>query len=108
MRDWKIGFVGLSESNIDKARHANRMRVLIVGEFFPWPAWGGGLMRLANSVEALSALGEADLFTLSPRDRELPLELPPEIRVNRLKVLYPRFLPCPLAGGVVAETRHSS
>lgn len=49
-------------------------------------------MRLANSVEALSALGDADLFTLTTRDRELPLELPPEIRVSRLKVVfYPKI-----------------
>ena len=54
-------------------------------------------MRLANSVEALSGLGDADLFTLSPRDRELPLELPPEIRAHRLKVaLYPGFPPVPV------------
>jgi glycosyltransferase involved in cell wall biosynthesis len=40
------------------------MRILVVGENFPWPANGGGLIRLANSVEALAGLGDVDLFTL--------------------------------------------
>ena len=51
------------------------MRILVVGENFPWPANGGGLIRLANTVEVLSGLGEVDLFTLcDPRrtDRAVP------------------------------------
>ena len=40
------------------------MRILVVAENFPWPANGGGLIRLANSVEALAGLGDVDLFTL--------------------------------------------
>ena len=51
------------------------MRILAVGENFPWPANGGGLIRLANSVEVLAGLGDVDLFTLcDPRrtGREVP------------------------------------
>ncbi len=68
------------------------MKILTVGEFFPWPTTGGGLIRLANSVEALCALGETDLFALSPRDRKLPCVLPADLKVERLKVVpYPKF-----------------
>jgi glycosyltransferase involved in cell wall biosynthesis len=52
------------------------MRILVVGENFPWPANGGGLIRLANTVEALAGLGDVDLFTLcDPRrtDRSVPI-----------------------------------
>lgn len=51
------------------------MRVLVVGDSFPWPANGGGLIRLANTVEVLAGMGEVDLFTLcDPRrtGREVP------------------------------------
>ena len=57
-------------------RGGRRMRILAVGENFPWPANGGGLIRLANSVEVLAGLGDVDLFTLcDPRrtDRVVPV-----------------------------------
>ena len=52
------------------------MRILVVGENYPWPANGGGLIRLANSIEVLAGLGDVDLFTLcDPRrtGREVPV-----------------------------------
>jgi glycosyltransferase involved in cell wall biosynthesis len=51
------------------------MRILVVGENFPWPANGGGLIRLAHSIEILAGIGDVDLFTLcDPRrtDRAVP------------------------------------
>ena len=36
----------------------------MVAEDFPWPSLGGGLIRLAKMVEAVSAMGETDLFSL--------------------------------------------
>ncbi len=42
-------------------------------EFFPWPATNGGLMRVANSVEALAELGELDLFVFHDRRKPEPV-----------------------------------
>ncbi len=55
----------------------------MVGENFPWPANGGGLIRLANSIEALSGLGEVDLFTLCDR-RRTERAVPVSVRLARV------------------------
>jgi glycosyltransferase involved in cell wall biosynthesis len=65
------------------------MKILLVAEDFPWPPTGGGLIRLAKIIEAVSALGEMDLFTLYDPSRTVP-ELPSTLAVNRLRtVVYP-------------------
>ena len=51
------------------------MKILVVTDFFPWPATKGGLIRAAVTVEALSRLGTVDLFSyFDPRlpEHELP------------------------------------
>ena len=58
------------------------MKILAVGELFPWPTTGGGLMRLAGWVEALAAMGDVDLFCLY--DPELPRDLPTSVSIARL------------------------
>jgi glycosyltransferase involved in cell wall biosynthesis len=51
------------------------MRILVVADFFPWPPTNGGLLRLANSIEALGQIGEVELFSLFDErkpDRTVP------------------------------------
>ncbi|MGO8870500.1 MAG: hypothetical protein ACLQPH_03705, partial [Acidimicrobiales bacterium] len=59
------------------------MRILAVGENFPWPANGGGHIRLANSVELLSGMGEVDLVTLCDR-RRVERAVPASVRLARV------------------------
>ncbi len=65
------------------------MKILLAAEDFPWPSTGGGLIRLAKVIEAVSELGEMDLFTLYDPTRTDPV-LPPDLPVSRLlTVKYP-------------------
>ncbi len=59
------------------------MKILIVADFFPWPSTGGGLMRLATSIEALSGLGEIDLFSLYDTRRPERV-VPPTLSISRV------------------------
>jgi glycosyltransferase involved in cell wall biosynthesis len=66
------------------------VRILVVGEDFPWPAVGGGIMRLANVVRALAEVGEVDLFALLRQARREPPTVPPGLALHRLAtVRYP-------------------
>jgi glycosyltransferase involved in cell wall biosynthesis len=61
----------------------------MVAEDFPWPSLGGGLIRLAKMVEAVSAMGETDLFSLYDPRRTSPA-LPSSLDVKRMEtVQYP-------------------
>ena len=40
------------------------MRSLLVADNVPWPALGGGLVRLAQIVEAVASVSDLDLFVL--------------------------------------------
>ena len=65
------------------------MKILIVTEDFPWPTNGGGLIRLAKAIEAVSSLGDTDMFSLYDPNRTDP-SLPPHVRIQRLEtVCYP-------------------
>jgi glycosyltransferase involved in cell wall biosynthesis len=65
------------------------VRILVVGENFPWPANGGGLIRLANMVEALAELGDVDLFTLCD-SRRVDRTIPDGIQLARMETTpYP-------------------
>jgi hypothetical protein len=66
------------------------MRILVVGENFPWPANGGGLIRLAYSIEALAGMGDVDLFCLcDPRRTER--SVPRGVELTRVGTTpYPR------------------
>jgi hypothetical protein len=65
------------------------MKILVVGEDFPWPSNRGGLIRLGKTIEAVSQLGETDLFTLyDPRRTSFPV--PEDVSLARLETtLYP-------------------
>jgi glycosyltransferase involved in cell wall biosynthesis len=66
------------------------LKILMVAEDFPWPPLGGGAVRLVKVVEALTSLGELDLFTLHDQRRSL-LDLPQSVTLRRLKIVdYPR------------------
>ncbi|MGH9079725.1 MAG: glycosyltransferase [Acidimicrobiales bacterium] len=65
------------------------MNILIVTEDFPWPSRGGGLIRLAKAIEAVSGVGHTDLFSLYDPNRTDPV-LPPHVDIERLEtVCYP-------------------
>jgi glycosyltransferase involved in cell wall biosynthesis len=65
------------------------VKILMVAEDFPWPSLGGGLIRLAKMVEAVSALGETDLFSLYDPSRTSPV-LPSSLDLRRWEAIpYP-------------------
>jgi glycosyltransferase involved in cell wall biosynthesis len=69
------------------------MKILAVADFFPWPANKGGLIRLATVVDALSRLGELDLFAFYDV-RGPEREVPDWVRLARLGVTpYPAVGP---------------
>jgi polysaccharide biosynthesis protein PslH len=69
------------------------MRILVVGDDFPWPANRGGLIRLSQSIEALSTLGEVDLFTLYDR-RRTSFPVPEDLTLGRVGTTpYPTAAP---------------
>ncbi len=64
----------------------------MVAEDFPWPSLGGGLIRLAKMVEAVSAMGETDLFSLYDPQRTSPA-LPSSLDMRRMETVeYPDVL----------------
>jgi glycosyltransferase involved in cell wall biosynthesis len=60
------------------------MRALLVADNVPWPPLGGGLIRLAQVVEAVASVADLDLFVLHNQDRT-KVEVPPTIPVLRSK-----------------------
>ena len=45
------------------------MRSLLVADNVPWPSLGGGLVRLAQVVEAVASVADLDLFVLHNQGR---------------------------------------
>lgn len=73
----------------DPGGQATPLKILVVGEDFPWPANRGGLIRLGKVIEALAELGEVDLFTLYDR-RRTSFPVPGGLRLARREsTLYP-------------------
>ena len=67
------------------------MKILLVAEDWAWPSTGGGLLRLARVIEALSEMGDVDLFALHDAGRET-LELPERVSISRLHTtVHPRY-----------------
>jgi glycosyltransferase involved in cell wall biosynthesis len=66
------------------------VRSLLVADNMPWPPIGGGLVRLAQVVEAVASVSDLDLLVLRDQRRS-KVEVPPTVRVLRSKgVQYPR------------------
>lgn len=59
------------------------MRILVIGQVYPWPATFGGRMRLATTIDALGSLGIVDLF-VAPRDRNSQRAEPKARTIRRL------------------------
>jgi len=77
----------------DAGRPERPLRILVVADLFPWPATGGGLIRLAGMIEAVSGLGDVDLFAVSDRDQAECVP-PPSVALRRLRtVRYPSSRP---------------
>jgi len=51
-----------SRSNHDRTTDGRRLRILAVGDVVPWPARDGYRLRFSSVLEALSDVGEIDLF----------------------------------------------
>src|ERR1017187_4594034 len=64
------------------------MRILVVSDFFPWPPSNGGLIRLARSIEALSEIGDVDLFSLYDQRRP-DRRVPPTVTLSRVGTTPP-------------------
>jgi glycosyltransferase involved in cell wall biosynthesis len=66
------------------------VRALLVAENLPWPAPGGGLIRLARAIEAVASVAELDLFAcVDPRRSDVAV--PPEVPLHRwTAVPYPQ------------------
>ncbi len=65
-------------------------RILVVARSVPWPADSGGRMRIANTIEALLAIGEVDLF-IAARSEDRPKDAEHPGGVRRIRVHpYPR------------------
>jgi len=71
----------------------SRLRMLVVGQTFPWPEITGARMRLANVIRGLSRLGDVDLFTLVDPERA-DLVSPPH-HIRRAETAPRRLLPFP-------------
>jgi glycosyltransferase involved in cell wall biosynthesis len=66
------------------------MRVLLVADNVPWPTLGGGLIRLAQVVQAATSVAELDLFVLHDPGRT-KIVVPPGVPVHRwVGAPYPR------------------
>src|SRR5450631_1826400 len=58
------------------------VRALLVADNVPWPSLGGGLIRLAQVVEAVASVADLDLFVLHD-PRRSNIVVPPEVTVLR-------------------------
>ena len=67
----------------------------MVAEDFPWPSLGGGLIRLGKMVEAVSAMGETDFFSLYDPARTSPA-LPSSVDMRRMETVEYPGAPNPL------------
>ena len=66
------------------------MRALLVADNVPWPSRGGGLIRLAQVVEAAASVADLDLFVLHDPGRST-IVVPPAVPVRRWTgAEYPR------------------
>jgi glycosyltransferase involved in cell wall biosynthesis len=60
------------------------VRALLVADNVPWPPLGGGLVRLAQVVEAVASVSDLDLFVLHNQNRS-KVEVPSTVPVLRSK-----------------------
>ncbi len=69
------------------------MKILFVADNFPWPANGGGLMRISNALRSLGGLGEVELFALCDH-RRTERDVPVRVTLSRCTTTpYPEAAP---------------
>jgi hypothetical protein len=69
------------------------VRALVVAQNVPWPSLGGGLIRLAQVVEAAASVADLDLFVFHDQGRS-EIVVPPAVSVLRWTgAQYPRTSP---------------
>ncbi len=60
------------------------MKLLVVGQDFPWPPRYGSHLRLAQAIEVATELGDTDVFSFAMNVDPETCALPPGIRARRL------------------------
>jgi polysaccharide biosynthesis protein PslH len=63
------------------------MRILVVGQDFPWPYTYGSHLRLAQVIEAAASIGEVDLFSFKDGVRKVPCEVPEHLDLRRVELV---------------------
>ena len=63
------------------------MKLLVVGEDFPFPPRYGAHLRLAQIIEVASGLGETDVFSFVMNRRQTACVLPVDIKARRLETV---------------------
>lgn len=63
------------------------MRILVVGQDFPWPERYGTNFRLGHTVEVASSLGSTDFFSFARRDLSESFEVPSGVDLDRVEVV---------------------
>jgi glycosyltransferase involved in cell wall biosynthesis len=89
--DGRSGTITAGHRTVDQGAGGggDLVKILMVSEDFPWPSLGGGLIRLGKMIEAVSEMGETDLFSLYDPSRTTPA-LPPSLDLRRLETVnYP-------------------
>ena len=63
------------------------MKILVVGQDFPWPPSYGSSLRFAQVVEVAASLAETDLFSFVSGLRSEPCELPDNLDIRRVETV---------------------
>lgn len=92
-----------SRSNRDRTTDGNRLRILAVGDVVPWPARDGYRLRFSSVLEALSDVGEIDLFMGVYLGQEDARQLPSIFNRHEV-VVVPKMNP---SGALVLRTVRS-
>jgi len=62
------------------------VKILVVGQDFPWPPMYGSNLRLAQVVKVAASIGDTDFFSFSFRSEEF--SVPADIHLNRLETVH--------------------
>lgn len=63
------------------------MKILVVGQDFPWPSTYGSSLRLGQVIQVASSLGETDFFSFYSSLRPDPCEVPRTVALRRVETV---------------------
>ncbi len=63
------------------------MKLLVVGQDFPWPPRYGSHLRLAQVIEVATELGDTDVFSFAMNVDPETCAFPPDVKARRLKTV---------------------